>query len=248
MVFGMTLIEEAAVTEEEGARDGARARIISVAGALLAQGGRDALTTRAVADAAGVQAPAIYRIFGDKRGLIEAVAEHGFATYLKQKEARVPSDDAVKDLRNGWDLHVAFGLAHPAIYTLIYGDPRPGAKSPAAALGYEFLEAHIHRLALAGRLRLGEARAAELVHACGCGTILTLLEMPADSRDLELSRIAREAVIAAIATHSPVIESSNLSAAAIALRAALPDAAPLLSEGERHLLGEWLDRLAASAT
>lgn len=232
---------------EDGARDDARARIISVAGALLADGGRDALTTRAVAVAAGVQAPAIYRIFGDKSGLLEAVAEQGFAAYLKQKEGRKWSADAVEDLRGGWDLHVAFGLAHPAIYTLIYGDPRPGAKSPAAALGYGFLEAHIHLLALAGRLRLSEARAAELVHACGCGTVLTLLEMPAERRDMELSNIAREAVITAITTHSAVVESSGLAAAAIALRAALPDSAPLLSEGERHLLGEWLDRLAAGA-
>ena len=232
---------------EDGARDDARSRIISVASALLASGGRDALTTRAVADAAGVQAPAIYRIFGDKSGLIDAVAEQGFATYLKQKEQLARSADPVEDLRSGWDLHVSFGLSHPAIYTLIYGDPRPGAKSPAAALGYEFLEAHIHRLALAGRLRMGEARAAELVHACGCGTVLTLLDKPAERRDLKLSTIAREAVITAITTHSPVMESSGLTAAAIALRAALPNASPPLSDGERHVLGEWLDRLAEGA-
>ena len=64
--------------------------------------------------------------------------------------------------------------------------------SRAAAVGYEFLEVHIHRLAVAGRLRLSAARAAELVHSSGCGTVLTLLAAPAGSRDLELSKIARE--------------------------------------------------------
>ena len=235
------------MNSEDGARDDMRARIIDVANMLLASGGREALTTRAVANAAGVQAPAIYRIFGDKNGLLDAVAEHGFAAYLKSKQRRAWSDDAVEDLRDGWDLHIGFGLANPAIYALIYGDPRPGAKSPAAAAGYEFLEAHVHRLAIAGRLRVNETRAAAMVHASGCGTVLTLLETPANDRDLGLSGAAREAVIAAITTEAPVIESSDLAAAAIALRAALPDAKPILTEGERHVLSEWLDRLAASS-
>jgi hypothetical protein len=33
----------------------------------------------------GGQAPAIYRLSGDKDGLLEAVAEHGFATFLAAK-------------------------------------------------------------------------------------------------------------------------------------------------------------------
>ena len=235
-------------TREEGTgREEMRARIIAAATALLSQGGRDALTTRAVAAGAQVQAPAIYRIFGDKSGLLEAVAERGYAAYLGEKRARAQSDDPIEDLRAGWDLHVDFGLSNPAIYSLIYGDPRAGAMARASAVGYQFLEAHIHRLAVAGRLRFGEARAAELVHASGCGTVLTLLATPADKRDLELSKIARETVIAAITTHVSVLQSSGVAAAAIALRAALPDAAPVLSHGERHVLSEWLDKLANNA-
>ncbi|HLR84941.1 MAG TPA: helix-turn-helix domain-containing protein, partial [Nocardioidaceae bacterium] len=46
-------------------RDQTRQRVIEAAIELLARDGRDAVTTRAVADAAGVQAPAIYRLFGD---------------------------------------------------------------------------------------------------------------------------------------------------------------------------------------
>jgi AcrR family transcriptional regulator len=36
--------------------------------------GRRAVTTRAVAAGAGVQAPTIYRLFGDKDGLLDALA------------------------------------------------------------------------------------------------------------------------------------------------------------------------------
>ena len=241
----MTIQSE--IREDGSARDETRARIVAAATDLLAQGGRDAVTTRAVAGAAQVQAPTIYRLFGDKSGLLAAVAEQGFAAYLGKKKARKRSDDPVEDLRAGWDLHIGFGLAHPAIYTLIYGDPRPDAMSRAAAVGYQFLEAHIHRLAVAGHLRFGEARAAELVHASGCGTVLTLLSMPAERRDLALSKIAREAVIATITTRDSILETSGVAAAAIALRAALADASPLLSDGERHVMGEWLDRIALDA-
>ena len=55
--------------------DDVRDRIVDAASALLASGGPSAVTTRAVAADAGVQAPTIYRQFGDKDGLLQAVAE-----------------------------------------------------------------------------------------------------------------------------------------------------------------------------
>jgi AcrR family transcriptional regulator len=235
-------------TELSASRDEMRARIIRCAINLLNHGGRDAVTTRAVADAADVQAPALYRLFGDKQGLLDAVAEHGFAAYLKEKSVRQPGQDPVEDLRTGWDLHVEFGLSHSAIYLLMYAQPRPGAKSPAAELSGRFLKEHIRRVAAAGRLRVSEEQAADLFHACGCGTVLTLLSQAEEQRDSSLSEslseIAREAAIGAITTDPPATENFGPAAAAVALRAVLPEASPL-SEGERALLTEWLDRLAA---
>jgi len=220
-----------------------RAKIVAAATELLLTDGRDALTTRAVAAAAGVQAPTIYRLFGDKRGLLDAVADYGFATYLANKEVRAPGIDPVDDLRAGWDLHVGFGLANPALYPIMYGDPQPGSAMPAVAAGKCILDAHVRRIAQSGRLRITEARAANLVHASACGTVLTLLAMPENERDLGLSETAREAVLAAVTTGSGGLETPGPSSAAIALRAALPDATAL-SGGERRLLEEWLDRLA----
>src|SRR5258708_39948528 len=98
-----------------------RDRIIEVAAALLTGGGREAVSTRAVSAAAGVQAPTIYRLFGDKQGLLDAVATHGFTTYLRDKADLKPTADPVADLRSGFDLHVSFGLANPALYSLMYG-------------------------------------------------------------------------------------------------------------------------------
>ncbi len=230
--------------EPNSSRDDTRGRIVASAIDLLNKGGRDAVTTRAVADAAGVQVPTIYRLFGDKHGLLNAVAEHGFATYLKEKTIRKPGRDPVEDLRTGWDLHVEFGLSHPAIYLLMYADPRPGLKSPAAETSYRILKEHLRRVAAVGRLRFSEERAAELFHASACGTVLTLLAMADGRRDMSLSELAREAAIAAITTGSPAFESSGPAAAAVALRAVLPEVESL-SDGERSLLTEWLNRLAA---
>jgi len=241
----MTTQSHADMNVEPGtSRDDTRVSIIAAAIDLLNSGGRDAVTTRAVAHAAGVQAPTIYRLFGDKHGLLNAVAEHGFTSYLKEKTTRKPGQDPVENLRRGWDLHVEFGLSHPAIYLLMYAEPRPGVKSPAAEKSYRFLKEHLRRVAAVGRLRFSEERAADIFHAFGCGTVLTLLGKADGHRDMDVSEIAREAAIAAITTDLPAFESSAPAAAAAALRAVLPEV-EAFSDGERSLLTEWLNRLAA---
>jgi AcrR family transcriptional regulator len=219
-----------------------RERILAATAELLAEGGREAVSTRAVGAAAGVQAPTIYRLFGDKQGLLDAVAAEGFAAYLNSKTRLEPSADPVEDLRAGWDLHVGFGLANPALY-LVMNEPRPGSLPPAAVAGAEVLAGHIHRIAEAGRLRVPEERAVHLVHAAGSGTTVALLAVPADQRDPELSILAREAVISAITTDAAPTASPGPATAAIALRALLPQTTAL-TEGEKTLLREWLDRLA----
>ena len=102
------------------------------------QGAR-AVTTRGVADAAGVQAPTIYRLFGDKDGLIDAVAEHVMATYVATKTVAGDAGDPVAELRTGWRMHIDFGLANPELYALLNSSragrrrPRPGSRSCAPA-------------------------------------------------------------------------------------------------------------------
>jgi AcrR family transcriptional regulator len=224
-----------------------RERIIDAATALLAEGGRDAVSTRAVSAAAGVQAPAIYRVFGDKQGLLDAVASHGFELYLRSKKSNPSTDDPVADLRRGWDLHIGFGLANPALYSLIYGDLRPGGEPPAARQATEILAGMIHRIAEAGRLSMTEERATVLVEAAGRGMTLTLISLPEERRDLSLSSVARESVIATITTDptSGGADREGPVATAVALRAVLPQTTAL-STPERALLADWLDRIATA--
>ncbi|GIE47853.1 TetR family transcriptional regulator [Amorphoplanes nipponensis] len=225
--------------------DGTRERIIAAALDLLTRGGEEAVSTRAVSAAAGVQPPTIYRFFGDKQGLLDAIAVHGLRGYLATKATAAQSDDPVADLRRGWDLHVELGLANPALYTLMYGRPRTdGAVSAATRAAADVLAGHIRRIAAAGRLRVTESLAVALVHAAGSGTTLALIATPREQREPHLSATAREAVIAAISTDQPVGREPGPVTAAVALRAALPEVESL-SAGEKALLAEWLERITA---
>jgi AcrR family transcriptional regulator len=223
-----------------------RAIILECAAQLLREHGTSAVTTRAVAQAAGMQAPTIYRFFEDKDALLDAVAEHVFATYIAEKTHAEDSGDPIADLRAGWETHISFGLANPALFGLLT-DPSRGARSPAAAAGLEVLRARVHRIAAIGRLRVTEPRAVEIIHAAGTGTVLTLLSAPPQHRDLDLADAMYEAVKRAILTDVPTLPADNAAAAAVTFRAIAPTLT-MLTDAERALLAEWLDRANAGPT
>jgi len=224
---------------------------VRAAAELLTKGGLDAVSTRAVSAAAGVQPPAIYRRFGDMQGLLDAAARDVFARYVRQKATRLPGVDPLEDLRRGWDLHVSFGLANPAAYMLMYGSAARSGDA-AAQEGLAVLHALLARVAAAGRLRVSVEQAARMIHAGGMGVTCSLIAMPADDRDMRLSDAMRDAVIAAITVHATkskrqgksLVAETPVAARAVALRAALGEVGAAMSAGERQLLGEWLDRIA----
>ncbi|MFH8387260.1 TetR/AcrR family transcriptional regulator [Kitasatospora sp. NPDC018058] len=222
------------------ARERTRRKIIEAAIDLLERGGRDAVTTRAVADAAGLQPPALYRLFGDKEGLLDAVAEHGFAQFLAAKDLTGTDEDPVRELRTGWDTAVEFGLANPALYVLMYGEPTRA--SAVFRMGLEILMERIRRLAAAGLLRVGEDLAAQIINATARGAVLTWLSLPENARDPALLTTLREAMVSAVTTEEPAVREQGPAGAALALHASLPEQNALTS-AEQHLLAEWLKRL-----
>jgi len=224
-------------------RDQTRAQLVEVAAHLLATEGPDAVTTRAVALAAGVQAPTIYRLFGDKNGLLDAVAEHGFASYLARKPPADAEADPVESLHAGWELHVGFGLANPGLFRLMYTALRTPQGQTVAAAGTRILRARVHKVAEAGRLRVTERRAVDLIHAAGTGIVFTLIDQAEHERDDTLADTAWESVCATILTSASTAPITGPAAAAVTLRAALPHL-PALTAAERTLLGDWLDRIA----
>lgn len=219
-----------------------RTRIVDAAARLLHGHGPAAVTTRGVAGAAGVQAPTIYRLFGDKDGLLDAVAEHELARYVTGKTHAEDSDDPIADLHAAWDRHVEFGLANPALFSML-ADPARAARSPAVAAGQDVLRDRVHRVATTGRLRVPERRAVELIHAAGTGAVLTLLARPAEDRNRRLADTFYDAVMRTVLTDTPTQTTNSAAAAAVTLRAALPELS-MLTLGEQTVLAEWLDRIS----
>lgn len=233
--------EKFAAEDAEGSD--VRMRIIVAAAELISSGGPDAATTRAVAAAAGVQAPTIYRLFGDKHGLLAAVIEHVLKSYTSRKAARKPHPDPLQDFRDGWDMHIAFGLGHPGLFALMSSDPHLASRSPAVSDGNDILRRRIRNIALSGRLRVSEERALGLVSAMGTGAVLTLLRQPKGQRDPGLAEAAREAVVAAITSEAAPAANAEVRAVATALRASM-DRLTVLTKGESALLSELLERIA----
>lgn len=231
----------AASTEVDTTAD-ARSRIIEAAALLLREEGVVGVTTRAVARAAGVPAPTIFRLFGDKHGLMAAVAEHVMTTYAaaKSEEALHEHGDPVEDLREAWRRHIEFGLANPDLFVLLSA---PGAleRSAATAAGAGVLETRVRRVAAEGRLGVSESRAVSVIHAVGTGCVLALLHQPPQSRDASLADTLLEAVLRTILATTPAPPTSDLAPLAIALCTAVPDL-PAFTAAERGLLTEWLTR------
>ena len=222
-----------------------RRTVPDAAAELVTRGGTGALTTRAVATKASIQPPTLYRIFGDKRGLLAALAQDRLARFVKEKEADAPHPDPVEDLRNGWDRYVGFGLENPDIFAIMNEIGSPLAQSPAALAGMDALRRRVAKIAQAGRLRVAEERAVALVHASAVGIVTTFLALPPEERDERLMALARDGALATIVDEEAAPDRSDAVIHAIALRAHL-DGIEALSAAEKSLMREWLDRLADS--
>lgn len=220
-----------------------RTRILDAALALLVEGGREAVSARAVTTAAGIQAPTLYRIFGDMHGLLDAVALHGFEAHLATWQGPDADADPIEAIRLGWDMHVQWGVENPGLYSIAYGGARVGAPSVASSAIDAILTTVITEAARAGRLAVPVDQAVHMLRAVGTGVVFTLIAMPEAVRDGELSVRAREAALSSFLTADPTTSQPHRSGAAMQLKAELGHSSDL-STNEKALLGDWLDRLA----
>ena len=231
----------------DDAKTRTRQQVLEVAAGILEREGAQAVSTRSVAAAAGIRAASLYQLFGDKDGLLAALAIHAFDLYLAEKHSLARTDDPVGDMRRGWDAHVDFGLRHPALYLLMFAPGRPGRHPPAAGEAHGLLLRFLDRAAAAGRLRVPPALAARLTLAAVTGVTLSLIGTPAEDRDPEISARTREALIGSLTTSPPEAADPSLASRVLALDAALTaadEAALPLRPPETALLRDWLHQLA----
>ncbi|MEW2164034.1 TetR/AcrR family transcriptional regulator [Streptomyces sp. NPDC007084] len=237
-----------------------KARILDVAADLVARSPDGDVSTRAVCEAAGVGAPALYRHFGDKEGLLSAVVDRGWERYLARKRERLPGTDPVQDLRDGWDSHTEFALANPNLYRLMNS---PAMRTPPAAAleSHRILTDDLRRAAAQGKLRLAPELAAQMIMSANVGVCLMAVSRPGTFTDRTVSRRVRDAVHAVVFTpdvtapgtpadHAPAPDGGQDTAPAVPatatrLGALLRQSPPEdFTPGESALLAEWLDRLS----
>ncbi|MER5910325.1 TetR/AcrR family transcriptional regulator [Streptomyces sp. NPDC001982] len=225
-----------------------RSAIIEAAAALLAQSPSGDISTRAVCEAAGVQQPVLYRLFGDKDGLLSATVDHVWDQYLGSKRAAEKSEDPLRDLRAGWDSHTAFALAHPNAYKLMFA-PALRSVPEAAEEALRILRDVLERLAAQGRLRMTPDVAARMVMTANTGVALALITRPTLYPDVSLSVLVRDAIHRAILL-DPVADTTAhdaRKAAATTLLSSLDELTPQpFTPAESGLLDQWLTQISES--
>ncbi|MGV2853489.1 TetR/AcrR family transcriptional regulator [Glutamicibacter sp. AGC13] len=214
-----------------------RERLISAAADLIAAAPGEEFSLRAVCETVGVKMPTLYHFFGSKQGLIDAVIKHGFDLYLGEKSSMESSGDPIQDIRVGWDAHVAFGLANPGFYSLMYGKVQPGYSPEAQSRPSEILLGLTTRAATQGRLAVSAQQAAAHILVTNIG--VTLRQIVLAAPDPTLSQAVREGAISAITGAGT--RPDNPITTAIELAAAQPD---VLGRAETQLLIEWLGGLS----
>jgi AcrR family transcriptional regulator len=226
-----------------------RERLLLAAQAQLIASADNDIATRAVCEAAGVSQPVLYRLFGDKQGLLSGLVEHGYRRYLARKAALEVTGDPVADLRAGWDDHMEFARTNAAVYQLMFA-PSPAGPPAARREIFELLVATLERVAAAGRLTIAPPRAAQAILAANVGIALSAITQPDLYDDPGLSARVREAIFAVVLAGPPPGRPAGdpLAAAAVRLSAQLDlsDPAALAAE-EKALLRRWLGRLSDAA-
>ena len=215
--------------------------LIHEATKLLSDSKTGDISTRAVCAAVGVGQPVLYRIFGDKEGLLRAVVDAVWHEYLEAKQSVDETGDPAEDLRKGWDAHTAFALAHPYAYQHMFGT-QFGEQPESLEVAMQLLVNIMKRHAQAGRLRVSPESAAQIVMAANSGVALGLILRPGQYPSRTVSDEMREATLRSILTEAPESDGEVQKAAVVTLRANLKGSSAFTT-AESALFDEWLQRI-----
>ncbi|MGH7893037.1 MAG: TetR/AcrR family transcriptional regulator [Candidatus Binatia bacterium] len=136
-----------------------RDTILAAAEAILSRGGEKALSIRELCARVGVTAPTIYHHFGDKDGLVAEVVDLCFTEFDRAIAEGPTPADPVEALAWAFDRYVAYGVAHPAHYRLLF-QRKLERPTPSGIAAYTRLERLAQAIDAAGRLRVPVSEAA----------------------------------------------------------------------------------------
>ncbi|MFE2762216.1 TetR family transcriptional regulator [Streptomyces halstedii] len=113
------------------------ARILDAGAGLLDETGYEQLSTRAVADRAGVPIGSVYRFFPNKRALVDALAERNLDLYAERIVGRldaVPEREWRAAIDAVLDEYLAMKRTVPGFTLVDFGPPAPAEGAPDANL------------------------------------------------------------------------------------------------------------------
>jgi AcrR family transcriptional regulator len=225
-----------------------RAQMLRAAESLLLESPECDISTRAVCEAVGVGAPVLYRLFGDKNGLLAAVVDRAFDRYLASKRSQTVSEDPVSDLYSTWDLHIAFALKNRAVYRMAYA---PSLTEVPAGVEHarQLLVQKLVRCAEGGRLTTTPDEAAQVMMAAATGVALSLISQPSTFDYPALSHQVRDSILREllVQTDSADRRSDTLKSVAVQMAALLRANQTLLTGPELALMLQWLGAVSSSA-
>lgn len=97
----------------------ARERVLDCAARLLEESGLEGLTIRRLSAACGLTPPALYTLFGDKAGILEALVQRSFVQ-LSQAVGSIESSGVPRDDARRAYLEIArYGCEHPHHFRLL---------------------------------------------------------------------------------------------------------------------------------
>jgi AcrR family transcriptional regulator len=106
----------------------ASAKVLDAACRLIADRGYQATTTRAIAEAAGVNEVTIFRAFGNKQGILRAIGERLAQSQAGRVAGQLERDDARRTLLALAHQEVANGLAEGGLVTRLAFEARSVAE------------------------------------------------------------------------------------------------------------------------
>jgi AcrR family transcriptional regulator len=220
-----------------------RDRLLLAAAELLHESTNRDVSTRAICERAGVQAPTLYHYFGNKQGLLDAVVNDRFTQHMLAEVGA--HDDPVESIRDSWDHHLRFGLDQPSFYVLVHGEIQPDVPCSLTSTAERLLLEWLNQVARHGRLRVAPSVAAKQLVAANVGVTLSLIATPGEL-DLAWSTQLRDTLIAAVVDGEDTARPAGgaLSTMAVGFLAALDQDGGGLTTGETTLLREWLHRIA----
>lgn len=151
-----------------------RSALSAAAERLVAAGGPDALSVRAVANEAGTTTRAVYSLFGSKDGLVDALAQKAFELLQTGLDELPQTDDPAGDLVEvGAGVFRPFVRKHPSLFRIGFQRIVPGLRAgpqltEARQRALARLEAKVQRVADADLLGHKSVREATIEFNAMC--------------------------------------------------------------------------------